>query len=67
VDRRAAALQFGFGHPTVASVIPGARTPEELAENVRLMEMPIPADLWGELRSEGLLPDRVPVPTPSVL
>jgi D-threo-aldose 1-dehydrogenase len=67
VDRRAAALQFGFGHTTVASVIPGARTPQELAENVRLMETPIPADLWEELRFHGLLPDGVPVPTASVL
>ncbi len=62
VDLKAAALQFVFGHPAVASVIPGARTPSELSENFSLLSDEVPPALWTDLRHEGLLPDGVPVP-----
>jgi D-threo-aldose 1-dehydrogenase len=55
VDPRAAALQFCAAHPVVAAVIPGAQTPDRVRENGALMTAPIPAALWGELRSAGLL------------
>ena len=59
---KAAALQFPLAHPAVAAVIPGARSPEEVNENVRMFEFEIPADFWTELRSEGLIPDEAPTP-----
>lgn len=62
VDIKAAALQFPFGHPTVASVIPGARSTAELQENVKLMTSPIPRALWSELAEKGLIPAGVPLP-----
>lgn len=62
VDLKSAALQFVFGHPTVASVIPGARTAQELEENVKLLSAPIPDDLWQELLKQGLIPEGIPVP-----
>ncbi len=62
VDLRAAALQFPFGHPAVISTIPGAGTVAELEDNVRLMQADIPADLWKELQTEGLLPAHAPTP-----
>jgi D-threo-aldose 1-dehydrogenase len=37
--------------PVVACVLVGARSPEELAEDVAGFEQPIPDELWGELLS----------------
>lgn len=62
VDIKAAALQFSAAHPAVAAIIPGARRPERIPQNVELMNTAIPADLWQELKSEGLLPDHAHTP-----
>jgi D-threo-aldose 1-dehydrogenase len=58
----AAALQFPLGHPNVASVIPGAIEPEQVAQNIEAMSHEIPEDFWLELKSEGLLAANVPTP-----
>jgi D-threo-aldose 1-dehydrogenase len=58
----AAALQFPLGHPSVASMIPGAVKPDEVERNKLLMATPIPAGLWAELKHEGLMPEYAPVP-----
>jgi D-threo-aldose 1-dehydrogenase len=55
VPLRDAALQFPLMHPVVVSVIPGAITPDEVRGNVESMRTPIPAQLWSDLKSEGLL------------
>ena len=62
VPLAAAALQFALGHPVVASVATGMSSPEEVTANVAHMQRRIPADLWGELKAEGLLREDVPVP-----
>lgn len=62
VPMKAAALQFPLAHPAVASVIPGARSIEELEENFRLVSHPIPAAFWADMRKAGLIPDEAPVP-----
>lgn len=62
VPLKAAALQFPFGHPAVASVLVGCRSVDELGENIRLFEEPIPPALWEEMKSEGLLGEEVPTP-----
>lgn len=62
VPLAAAALQFPLGHPAVASVIPGASSPAQQLRNVELFARPIPADLWSELKDEGLLRADAPVP-----
>lgn len=62
VPLKAAAIQFPLGHPAVLTVLSGARTPEEIEENVRLFETPTPDALWDELLNEGLLPEGTPVP-----
>ena len=59
---KAAALQFPLAHPAVAAVIPGARSPEEVDENVQMAGFEIPPDFWAELREEGLIPDDAPTP-----
>jgi D-threo-aldose 1-dehydrogenase len=60
----AAAVQFPLGHPAVATVLTGVRSPAEIEENARLFQHPIPTALWEELKAEGLLPAAVPT-TPS--
>ena len=62
VDLKALALQFGFGHSSVVSVIPGAKSPGELSENFALLSEEIPREVWADLRHEGLLPEGVPTP-----
>jgi D-threo-aldose 1-dehydrogenase len=62
VPLAAAALQFPLGHPSVASVIPGASSPNQQAQTVAAFRHPIPADLWAELKHEGLLREDAPVP-----
>jgi D-threo-aldose 1-dehydrogenase len=62
VPLAAAALQFPFHHPSVATVIPGARAAGEVEENLRLLRHPIPPTLWRDLKAEGLV--RIDAPTP---
>jgi D-threo-aldose 1-dehydrogenase len=62
VDIRAAALQFCAAHPVVAAVIPGAKHPDKVRENARLMTEPIPSALWSELKQQALLPAQAPTP-----
>ena len=62
VPLKAAALQFGLAHPAVAATVPGAATPEEVEDNVRMVSYPIPAHLWAELKHEELIPADAPVP-----
>ena len=62
VPLKAAALQFPFGHPTVATNIPGTRTRSRFEENLNMMTFPIPADFWAEMKQEGLLPEEAPTP-----
>jgi D-threo-aldose 1-dehydrogenase len=59
---RAAALQFPLSHPAVAAIIPGAKSTAEMEENYRMIEFPIPAEFWAELRRNRLLPEDAPVP-----
>lgn len=62
VPMKAAALQFPLAHPAVASVIPGARSVEELEENLRLASHPIPPEFWADLRKSRLIPEEAPTP-----
>lgn len=49
VPLAAVALQFPLRHPAVEHVLAGCRTPQEVEEDVRLFELELPPDLWGEL------------------
>ena len=62
VPLQAAALQFPFGHSSVATVIPGARTVAEVEGNVGFLQHAIPADFWAELKQEGLIDASSPTP-----
>ncbi|MFJ1796082.1 aldo/keto reductase [Kitasatospora griseola] len=62
VPLRAAALRFPFGHPAVASVLVGTRNAAEARDAAAMLDHPVPAALWAELRDRGLLREGVPTP-----
>jgi D-threo-aldose 1-dehydrogenase len=62
VPLKAAALQFVLAHPAVASAIPGARSAAEVEDNVRMVRLPIPSEVWRDMKDEGLIPREAPVP-----
>jgi D-threo-aldose 1-dehydrogenase len=62
VPIRAAAAQFPLAHPAVRSLIAGVRRVDHLEEYPELLRRPIPADVWAELRAEGLIDPAAPVP-----
>ncbi len=63
VPLAAAALQFPLGHPSVASVIPGAIHPDQVRQNVANFRHPIPAALWSDLKAQGLMAMEAPTPS----
>jgi len=63
VPLAAAALQFPLAHPAVRSVIPGARSADEVRANLALLRVPIPVALWADLRAAGLLHPNAPTPS----
>ena len=56
-----AAFQFPLCHPAVVSVVPGGQTQAEMASNLQTAKTEIPADLWAELKAEGLMSKAAPV------
>jgi D-threo-aldose 1-dehydrogenase len=62
VPLAAAALQFPLAHSIVASVIPGAISPDQVRQNVENFQHPIPASLWSDLKGEGLISEYAPTP-----
>lgn len=56
------AIQFALGHPAVVSVVVGARTAAQMTANAARFSASVPAGLWDELRSSGLLDEEVPTP-----
>ena len=56
-----AALQFPLLHSSVVSVIPGGQSVEQVRSNRTILDAAIPAILWTELKSEGLMRDDAPV------
>jgi D-threo-aldose 1-dehydrogenase len=65
VPLKAAALQLPLHHPCVASVIPGMRSPQEVADNLAMLRTPVPAALWQELKAAGLIAPAAPISTPA--
>lgn len=55
VALRAAALQFPFTHPAVATVLIGCRSPAEVEANAADLAVDIPPALWSDLAGAGLL------------
>jgi D-threo-aldose 1-dehydrogenase len=47
VPLAAAALQFSLSHPAVVTAVIGARSPHEISEDVGLLSVDIPEELWN--------------------
>ena len=62
VPLQAAAAQFVPAHPAVASLIVGARSPEQLRQIAAWFERPVPAELWAALKSARLLREDAATP-----
>ncbi|MCF8565153.1 aldo/keto reductase [Alicyclobacillus tolerans] len=62
VPLKAAALQFPLAHSAVASVLTGPRSPEELSENIEMMNYDIPTELWNVLKEQNLISEMAPTP-----
>ena len=55
-----AAFQFPLLHPAHVTVIPGGQGTTEMAGNLQAAQAEIPAALWADLKSKGLLRDDAP-------
>ncbi|TVT51855.1 aldo/keto reductase [Amycolatopsis rhizosphaerae] len=55
VDLPTAALHYPLREAAVATVVAGAATPEEVRQNARRLEGPVPGELWTTLREKGLI------------
>lgn len=62
VHLAAAAVQFPLAHAVVASVLPGPRNSAQVGKSVAWLEESIPASFWQELKAEGLIDTRSPIP-----
>lgn len=58
----AAALKFPLAHPAVVAIIPGGAKPEEVTSNLGYFAEEVPAAVWADLKSEGLIDADAPVP-----
>ena len=55
-----AAFQFPLLHPAHVAVIPGGQSAAEMAANLQAAATSIPAALWDDLKSAGLLREDAP-------
>ena len=62
VSLGAAALQFPFSHPSVATVLPGPRSAQQVQRIRRWFEEAIPLDFWAALIKDRLLPASTMIP-----
>ncbi|WP_135447802.1 aldo/keto reductase [Tabrizicola caldifontis] len=60
VPLAAAALQFPLLHPAVVSVIPGAVSAAQVTQNMANVALPIPTELWQDLKMQGLIDPDAP-------
>src|SRR5258705_13395225 len=61
VDLRTPALQFAAMPDVVAAVLCGARTAQQITEDVESMKVKIPEDFWETLKAEKLIAEEAPI------
>lgn len=59
----AAAVHFALAHPAVVSVVLGMGSAGDVADDRALLDAAPPAELWDDLRRQGLLDPNAPVPS----
>lgn len=62
VDLRTAAIQFSLAPATVSAILTGARTGEQITQNVASLKEKIPAAFWTELQQQKLISDKAALP-----
>jgi D-threo-aldose 1-dehydrogenase len=62
VPLQVAATQFPLANPAVSTLVIGANSVAEFKAALEALKVPIPAALWDELRSSGLIDANAPVP-----
>ncbi len=62
VDLRTAALQFSAAAPEAVALVVGAGSPQQIQQDWNSMQAKIPAEFWEQLRQEGLIAPKAPVP-----
>jgi D-threo-aldose 1-dehydrogenase len=63
IDIKTAALQFAEAPSTVSAIILGARTVQQIRENVESMKVKIPPAFWSELKAKNLIAQYAPTPS----
>jgi len=53
------ALQFSLRQPLLDCTLNGAKTPEELEQNLRAVTEPLPDSIWDDLAALGLTEGQV--------
>jgi D-threo-aldose 1-dehydrogenase len=56
------AIQFGSAHPAIVSTAMGSGSAERVKQNLDMFSAEIPAGVWDDLVSEGLLRPDIPLP-----
>lgn len=57
-----AALAFVRGHHSVVSTVVGMRTAEQVTDSIDRFDVQVPAQLWADLKTAGLLTSGAPTP-----
>jgi D-threo-aldose 1-dehydrogenase len=58
----AAALQFCYAHKVVSTMILGMDRPQQVSENLDLLNFSINPEFWSELKASKLIDERSPLP-----
>ncbi|MCU0512989.1 MAG: aldo/keto reductase [Anaerolineae bacterium] len=62
IPLRAAAAQFVRAHPAIQTIIFGAESVAQVAENLAVFSVAIPPGFWHDLHTTGLIDPSAPVP-----
>lgn len=62
VPLRAAAIQFPLAHPAITTIVVGASSPQEVDDNIAMLQLGIPPELWSDLKGRGLMREDAPTP-----
>ena len=58
----AAAIRFPLTHRAVTALLTGPMNADQLTDNLVWARTPVPAGVWRDLRDEGLIDPKLPVP-----
>ncbi len=62
VSLATAALQFTASHPTITSLVFGAKSDNEVMQNVSSYTQQVPYEFWNELKYKNIISTSVPLP-----